>query len=65
MCVPLTDSESIQEVHVAKYSFLSHRRDLMHIKRHFTIAARVVNAGNVGMMRSEIALRITVHAWTP
>ena len=50
---------------VAKDSDLSHLRDLVHIPRHFTNAARVVNAGNVGMMQSEIALRITVHACTP
>ena len=37
----------------------------MNVQRHFTNAARGVNPGNVGMMRSEIVLRITVHASTP
>ena len=44
---------------------LGHRRDLVHIRRHFTNAARVVNGGNVAMMLSEIVLRIAVHARTP
>ena len=42
--MPLRDSESIKEVRAAKgYSH-----------RHFTNVARVVNVGNVAMMRSEI-----------
>ena len=46
---------------VAKDYDLNYRRDLVHIRRHFTNAARVLNAGNVAMIRSEIVLRIVVH----
>ena len=50
---------------VAKDYDLSRRRDLVNIQRRFTGAARVVNVGNVAMIRSEIVLRISVHVRTP
>ena len=44
--MPLSDSESIWEVRVANDSDLSyHRRDIVHIARHFTNAARLVDVG--------------------
>ena len=48
---------------VAKDCDLTHRRVLVHIRQNFTNAARVVNAGNVAMIRSEIVLRVAVHAY--
>ena len=45
--MPLTDTESIKEVRIAKDIDLSHLRDPMHIKRHFTNATHLVNASNL------------------